>query len=146
MAFYQFWKMQGTNCEISIPFWRLKILHRIIISTEIKTNVVHVFQNGVIQNLVISANPASPPLSIAVLYQLLSQQYSIISACHTHSSVRTGVSDKLKHALGNNGIGQSRGNAQLALTLIWKDGKSTCYYCCFCTNIYIFNTDYKYGQ
>ena len=81
------------------------------------------FQAGILQDLVISANPSSPPLSIAVLYSLLSQQYKVLTACHTHSSVRGGVSDKLRQGLGSNGTGQTRGSAQLAITLIWKDGK-----------------------
>lgn len=80
------------------------------------------FQVGdVIHDVVIYANPASPPYSLIYLYESLQMQYSCRTAIHIHSSVKS-VPDKLINCLGN-GVRIERPKAQIALTLIWKDGK-----------------------
>lgn len=80
------------------------------------------FQVGdVIHDVVIHANPASPPYSLIYLYKSLQMQYSCRTAIHIHSSVKS-VPDRLMDCLGN-GVRIERPKAQIALTLIWKDGK-----------------------
>lgn len=73
----------------------------------------------VIHDVVIYANPASPPYSLIYLYKSLQMQYSCRTAIHIHSSVKS-VPDKLMNCLGN-GVRIERPKAQIALTLIWKD-------------------------
>lgn len=77
------------------------------------------FSKGdVAQDIVISANPQSPPLSLFILHNQLAKQYSIFSSCFTHSSVLQ-VDEKLKSALGQcNGI--ARNSADIVVSLIWK--------------------------
>lgn len=80
------------------------------------------FQDGVICDIVISASPSSPPLSVFILHSLLSEQYRVMTACHTHSSANS-VPDQLKRVFGSNGVTTSRNNYQLGITLIWKQGR-----------------------
>ena len=76
----------------------------------------------------ISVNPRSPPLSLLVLYHLLREQYRVLAACHTHSSVsNAGVTDRQRAVFGT--IDRDRRGYQLAFTLVWKDGNSLL----FCT-------------
>ena len=81
------------------------------------------FQSDVVEDIVIQANPASPPLSLVILHGMLSQQFSVFSTCFTHSSVLN-VKATLKSCLGEpNGV--SRNAADMAVSLIWKQGKQT---------------------
>ena len=75
-------------------------------------------------DLVISANPDNFPLSILVLKELLCQHYTVMSACHVHSSA-SNVSTKQRNILGSGDTSKSRDNCQLAITLIWKKGMLT---------------------
>ncbi|XP_072028686.1 aminoacyl tRNA synthase complex-interacting multifunctional protein 2-like [Amphiura filiformis] len=74
---------------------------------------------NVIHDIVIYANPNSPPLSLFVLYHTLSSQYRCRTAVHIHSSVKN-VPEKLLQSLAN-GVEVGRGEAQIGITLIWKD-------------------------
>ena len=72
----------------------------------------------------INAHPSYPPLSLIVLYNMLCEKYRVLPACHSHSSVSSlGVSSQLRQAFGNEEIDRNRHGYQVALTLIWKDGK-----------------------
>ncbi|XP_013407676.1 aminoacyl tRNA synthase complex-interacting multifunctional protein 2 [Lingula anatina] len=72
----------------------------------------------IIEDVVITANPSSPPLSLFVLYQLLQQQLRTVGSMHVHSSV-TSVPENLK--VFQNGFQSNRRDYQLAITLIWKN-------------------------
>ncbi len=77
----------------------------------------------------INAHPSYPPLSLIVLYNMLSDKYRVLPACHSHSSVsKLGVSSQLKQAFGNQEIDRNRNGYQVALTLIWKDGKNSSHF------------------
>lgn len=76
---------------------------------------------GVLRDIVINANPASPPLSLLVLHGLLCQRYRVLSSVHVHSSVNS-VPPLLLSCLGPRHIDTSaRQRFQLGFTLIWKD-------------------------
>ncbi|XP_078692546.1 aminoacyl tRNA synthase complex-interacting multifunctional protein 2-like [Branchiostoma floridae x Branchiostoma belcheri] len=79
---------------------------------------------GPVRDIVINANPSSPPLSLFILYELLKQQFRCFGSVHVHSSVEN-VAEGLCKCLGN-GIRadlRNRTDFQLAITLIWKDVK-----------------------
>ncbi|XP_053108996.1 aminoacyl tRNA synthase complex-interacting multifunctional protein 2-like [Hemicordylus capensis] len=73
-----------------------------------------------LKDIVINANPALPPLSLLVLHSLLCERYKILSAVHTHSSVKS-VPENLLKCFGEQTKKQSRHEYQLGFTLIWKD-------------------------
>uniref|UniRef100_A0A8C4QLN5 Aminoacyl tRNA synthetase complex interacting multifunctional protein 2 n=1 Tax=Eptatretus burgeri TaxID=7764 RepID=A0A8C4QLN5_EPTBU len=77
--------------------------------------------HGAVWDLVINANPASPPLSLLVLYGLLKKRYRVLGNTHVHSSVRS-ISSALRSCLGGS-MGQTgfRQEYQMVFTLIWKD-------------------------
>ncbi|XP_015281705.1 PREDICTED: aminoacyl tRNA synthase complex-interacting multifunctional protein 2 isoform X1 [Gekko japonicus] len=75
---------------------------------------------GALKDIVINANPSLPPLSLLVLHSLLCERYKILSAIHTHSSVKY-VPEQLLKCFGEQTRKQSRHEYQLGLTLIWKD-------------------------
>ncbi|KAF7243032.1 Aminoacyl tRNA synthase complex-interacting multifunctional protein 2 [Varanus komodoensis] len=75
---------------------------------------------GALKDIVINANPACPPLSLLVLHSLLCESYKILSAVHTHSSVKS-VPENLLKCFGEQTKKQSRHEYQLGFTLIWKD-------------------------
>lgn len=78
---------------------------------------------GALRDIVINANPASPPLSLLVLHGLLCQRYRILSTVHVHSSVSS-VPPQLLSCLGpRHTESYERQRFQLGFTLIWKDGK-----------------------
>ena len=79
------------------------------------------FQGAILEDVVVNADPSSPPLSLFILYHLLSDQIPVLGATHIHSSVSK-VTDTLRQAFGNHT--SDRTNYQLALTLIWKDGEA----------------------
>ncbi|CAG5134488.1 unnamed protein product, partial [Candidula unifasciata] len=70
-------------------------------------------------DLVISVDPERIPLSLILLSDELGSQRRVLKSTFVHSSVSDHVADKLRNLLAsNNGI--SRGNCDLAITLIWK--------------------------
>ncbi|XP_054848816.1 aminoacyl tRNA synthase complex-interacting multifunctional protein 2 isoform X2 [Eublepharis macularius] len=75
---------------------------------------------GALKDIVINANPSLPPLSLLVLHSLLCERYKILSAVHTHSSVKC-VPENLLKCFGEQTKKQSRNEYQLGFTLIWKD-------------------------
>ncbi|OXB51214.1 hypothetical protein ASZ78_007427, partial [Callipepla squamata] len=78
---------------------------------------------GALKDIVINANPSVPPLSLLVLHSLLCERYKVLSAVHTHSSVKS-VPEKLLKCFGEQTKKQPRHEYQLGFTLIWKDGKN----------------------
>nr|XP_020655213.1 aminoacyl tRNA synthase complex-interacting multifunctional protein 2 isoform X1 [Pogona vitticeps] len=75
---------------------------------------------GALKDIVINANPSRPPLSLLILHSLLCENYKILSAVHTHSSVKS-VPEKLLKCFGEQSKKESRHKYQLGFTLIWKD-------------------------
>ncbi|XP_065267844.1 aminoacyl tRNA synthase complex-interacting multifunctional protein 2 isoform X2 [Emys orbicularis] len=75
---------------------------------------------GALKDIVINANPFQPPLSLLVLHSLLCERYKILSAVHTHSSVKC-VPENLSKCFGEQTRKQSRHEYQLGFTLIWKN-------------------------
>lgn len=78
---------------------------------------------GALKDIVINANPSLPPLSLLVLHRLLCERYKVLSAVHTHSSVKS-VPENLLKCFGDQTKKQPRHEYQLGFTLIWKDGKN----------------------
>ncbi|XP_053220117.1 aminoacyl tRNA synthase complex-interacting multifunctional protein 2 isoform X1 [Podarcis raffonei] len=74
---------------------------------------------GALKDIVINANPDHPPLSLLILHSLLCERYKILSAVHTHSSVKS-VPENLLKCFGDQPKKQSRHEYQLGFTLIWK--------------------------
>lgn len=77
---------------------------------------------GALKDIVINANPASPPLSLLVLHRLLCDHYRVLSTVHTHSAVKS-VPENLLKCFGDQTKKQPRHEYQLGFTLIWKNGK-----------------------
>ncbi|KAG5279994.1 hypothetical protein AALO_G00083770 [Alosa alosa] len=76
---------------------------------------------GALRDIVVNANPSSPPLSLLVLHGLLCQRYRVLSTVHVHSSVSS-VPPKLLNCLGpRHADSYTRQRFQLGFTLIWKD-------------------------
>lgn len=75
---------------------------------------------GVLRDVVISANPCKPPLSLFVLHRLLCRQYNVLSSIHVHSSVSSVPAHLLKCFVEQTKR-YSRQEYQLGITLIWKD-------------------------
>ncbi|XP_071427676.1 aminoacyl tRNA synthase complex-interacting multifunctional protein 2 isoform X1 [Pithys albifrons albifrons] len=75
---------------------------------------------GALKDVVINANPSHPPLSLLVLHSLLCERYKVLSAVHTHSSVKS-VPENLLKCFGEQTKKQPRHEYQLGFTLIWKD-------------------------
>ncbi|XP_050822718.1 aminoacyl tRNA synthase complex-interacting multifunctional protein 2 isoform X3 [Gopherus flavomarginatus] len=75
---------------------------------------------GALKDIVINANPSQPPLSLLVLHSLLCERYKILSAVHTHSSVKC-VPENLLKCFGEQTRKQSRHEYKLGFTLIWKN-------------------------
>ncbi|XP_068063080.1 aminoacyl tRNA synthase complex-interacting multifunctional protein 2 [Anomalospiza imberbis] len=75
---------------------------------------------GALKDVVINANPSLPPLSLLVIHSLLCERYKILSAVHTHSSVKS-VPENLLKCFGEHTKKQPRHEYQLGFTLIWKD-------------------------
>jgi len=74
-------------------------------------------------DLVISADPSSPPLSLVVLCGQLAQRYHVLFNTYVHSSASDSVPDNLGK-LGTS-MGLKRADAQLVLNLVWKkEGQS----------------------
>lgn len=77
-----------------------------------------------IRDIVITANPRSPPLSVFVLSHMLADQYGVLLTSFVHSSARNIVSQQLLNVFNaHRGIVTDRNAYQLGITIIWKDGK-----------------------
>lgn len=79
---------------------------------------------GALKDIVINANPASPPLSLLVLHRLLCERYRVLSTVHMHSSVKN-VPERLLKCFGEQTRKQARHEYQLGFTLIWKNVPKT---------------------
>ncbi|XP_036990707.2 aminoacyl tRNA synthase complex-interacting multifunctional protein 2 isoform X2 [Artibeus jamaicensis] len=79
---------------------------------------------GALKDIVINADPASPPLSLLVLHQLLCDRYKVLSTVHTHSAVKN-VPENLLRCFGEQTNKQPRHEHQLGFTLIWKNVPKT---------------------
>ncbi|KAI5764011.1 AIMP2 [Gulo gulo luscus] len=79
---------------------------------------------GALKDIVINANPASPPLSLLVLHRLLCDHYRVLSTVHTHSAVQS-VPENLLRCFGEQAKNQPRHEYQLGFTLIWKNVPKT---------------------
>lgn len=79
---------------------------------------------GALKDIVINANPASPPLALLVLHQLLCERYRVLSAVHMHSAVKD-VPENLLGCFGEQPKLQPRHQYQLGFTLIWKNVPKT---------------------
>lgn len=77
---------------------------------------------GALKDIVINANPASPPLSLLVLHRLLCDRFRVLSAVHTHSAIKS-VPENLLKCFGEQTKTRPRHEYQLGFTLIWKNGK-----------------------
>nr|XP_035979495.1 aminoacyl tRNA synthase complex-interacting multifunctional protein 2 isoform X2 [Halichoerus grypus] len=79
---------------------------------------------GALKDIVINANPASPPLALLVLHRLLCGHYRVLSTVHTHSAVQS-VPENLLRCFGEQSKKQPRHEYQLGFTLIWKNVPKT---------------------
>ncbi|KAI5619254.1 aminoacyl tRNA synthase complex-interacting multifunctional protein 2 isoform X1, partial [Silurus asotus] len=76
---------------------------------------------GALRDIVINANPVSPPLSLLVLHELLCQSYRVLSSVHTQASISS-VPLQMLTCLGpRHAESYSHQQFQLGFTLIWKD-------------------------
>ena len=82
------------------------------------------FQVDGLCDIVVSASPSCPPLSLFVLEQLLSRQYRVLTVSHVHSSVQQ-LGDKLRNVFGTT-PNRDREAYQFVFTVIWKDGEYQC--------------------
>ena len=78
-------------------------------------------QGSTIHDIVISADPEKPPLSLFVLYELIKKQFAVLGTSYVHSSVLS-LDPHLREAIVN-GSQMSRGSHQIALSLVWKKGR-----------------------
>lgn len=78
------------------------------------------FKGDVIHDVVVSADPDKPPLSLLVLYRLACEKFKVFGSSYTHSSVIS-VSPKLRQVFQNGGSVE-RDNCEISLTLVWKKG------------------------
>uniref|UniRef100_A0A8C3YGG2 Aminoacyl tRNA synthase complex-interacting multifunctional protein 2 n=1 Tax=Catagonus wagneri TaxID=51154 RepID=A0A8C3YGG2_9CETA len=113
----------GASLRVELPtcMYRLPKVHCKTGSPAPATG--HVQDYGALKDIVINANPASPPLSLLVLHQLLCDHYKVLSTVHTHSAVK-GVPPHLLKCFGEQKQ-QPRHEYQLAFTLIWKNVSKT---------------------
>jgi len=79
-------------------------------------------QLEVISDVVINANPSSPPLSVFILYQMLTWQKQVLMHSFVHSSVRNSAAPDLS-ATFNCHVAPvaNRNDYQLGISIIWKD-------------------------
>ena len=77
-------------------------------------------QGSGIHDIVVSADPEKPPLSLFILHELIKKQYKVLGTSYVHSSVIS-MDPRLTGAVLN-GSQVTRGSHQIALSLIWKKG------------------------
>lgn len=80
-----------------------------------------IFQGDVIHDLVVSADPDSPPLSLLVLYKVASEMFKVFATSYVHSSV-VGMPQNLREVFQNGGC-TNRDENEVAFTLLWKKSK-----------------------
>ncbi|XP_038068369.1 aminoacyl tRNA synthase complex-interacting multifunctional protein 2-like [Patiria miniata] len=107
-------ELKSLENEVSTLASKLKPSADVIVTRQKDTAL-----GSVIHDIVIYANPAQPLLSLGVLYEMLKVNYRCRSSVHIHSSVKS-LPDRLWSCFSN-GVELSRGEAQISLTLIWKD-------------------------
>ena len=84
-------------------------------------------------DMAISSDPSGGlPLSVLVMVEMLSSQYSVVTSTFVHSSV-TRITKDLTRFLTKKNLSQPRRNHQLSVTFVWKQSK--CCYCC----VYIYD-------
>lgn len=71
-----------------------------------------------IHDIVINANPSSPPLSLFVLFEMLKQKYKVLATSYIHSTVKA---DKKLCDIIKNGCQVTRGDHDIALSVVWKN-------------------------
>ena len=77
-----------------------------------------------VNDIVITANPRSPPLSVFILARMLATQCRVLLTTLVHSSARGLVGPHLVNAFETNGeMVTDRNSFSLGITVIWKDGK-----------------------
>ncbi|KAL4232221.1 positive regulation of aminoacyl-tRNA ligase [Mactra antiquata] len=74
-----------------------------------------------IHDIVINADPSSPPLSLFVLFEMLKQKFRVLATSYTHSSV-TNIDSKLCELI-KSGSQVTRGDHDIALSVVWKKVK-----------------------
>lgn len=70
-----------------------------------------------IHDIVINADPASPPLSLFVLFEMLKQKYKVLATSYIHSSVKA---DRSLCDVIRSGNQVTRGDHEIALSVVWK--------------------------
>jgi len=70
---------------------------------------------------VINADPSCPPLSLFVLLEMLKQRFSVLATSYVHSSVKD-VDPRFCYAI-TSGSQVTRGNHQIAVSVVWKKGE-----------------------
>lgn len=90
-------------------------------STKQVTSGTAAVLGNIIHDVVVYANPDSPPYSLVYLHKRLQEHCTCRTAVHVHSSVRS-VPEKLLNCFGN-GSQVERPDAKISITLIWKDVK-----------------------
>ncbi|KAI8796982.1 aminoacyl tRNA synthase complex-interacting multifunctional protein 2 [Biomphalaria glabrata] len=76
------------------------------------------FISGSVVDLVINVDPSKIPLSLIILCERLSEQYTVLKSTYSHSSVSGTVPDRLQNLLTSNGI--KRGDSQVVINFVWK--------------------------
>ncbi|XP_004599350.1 aminoacyl tRNA synthase complex-interacting multifunctional protein 2 isoform X1 [Ochotona princeps] len=123
--------VDGLSKMIQTPDADMDVTHIIqadepaaLTATTLDLNSVLGKDYGALKDIVINANPASPPLSLLVLHRLLCDHYKVLSTVHTHSSVKN-VPENLLRCFGEQAKKQARHEHQLGFTLIWKNVPKT---------------------
>ena len=76
---------------------------------------------SVIQDIVISCPPSSPPYALRALYRYISQRVPATCQVYVHSSASQTTSQDMRRFFSSL---ECAHNPQLKITLIWKSGKS----------------------
>lgn len=79
-------------------------------------------QGSSLHDIVISVDPSSVPLSLILICEQLSTQYTVFQSTYVHSSVTGQVPDHLLQFLTSNG-GTNRTKSQISVMLVWKKGE-----------------------
>ncbi|KAH9489887.1 Aminoacyl tRNA synthase complex-interacting multifunctional protein 2 [Bulinus truncatus] len=75
-------------------------------------------KSGSVLDLVINVDPSSIPLSLIILCERLSSQYTVLKTTYSHSSVTGTVPEKLQNLLASNG--NKRSESQIVIHFVWK--------------------------
>lgn len=75
-------------------------------------------------DLVITAHPQSPPLSLFVISRMLADQRRVLLTNFVHSSAKHLTGQHLLNTFQNHGhMVADRNSFEIGITVIWKDGK-----------------------